>query len=183
MTKQYGPDRLLEQFRKPQSEIEATVAEMRKTGKYSIVRATDNGGLLAVEMSSFMHKLVEIEAAEFLAEAGYHVVLKNEMGQIITPDGYIYKFSYEQKTPHPPAQEGIGDGRRAIVKAMEHAKKKRADVVVIYDKYNLFHRSDIEKGIMAYEDLNKYRLKRVIVVSSYGNVYEHSHNKDRKNGG
>ena len=67
--------------------------------------------------------------------------------------------------------------RKAVNKALEHAKKKEADIAVIYDKHRTYNRSEIEAGIKRYEGLNKYRFKKIIVIGSSGNVHVHTHNK------
>ena len=52
---------------------------------------------------------------------------------------------------------------------------KGADVAVIYDKYKTYNRKTIEDGIHRYEQYNKYRFKKIIVIGSTGNVHVHVH--------
>lgn len=152
-------------YQKRQVEVEA----MRASGKYSSVEMGKGGGYVAIEKSRFTHKLEEIEAASILANKGYKVTLKNESGMGKTPDGYLFKASFEQRTPQ-------GGSYRNVVKGLEHAKKKSSDVAVLYDKYGIHTRSSIGKGLSQYEYLNKYRFKEVIVISKNGRVHRHKHN-------
>jgi hypothetical protein len=145
------------------------VEEMRKSGEYSIVEIGTGGGYLAIQKSKAKHNPEEIEAARILANKGYKVILKDEAGSIKTPDGFIFSASFEQKTP-------TSKGAKGVNKSLEHAKLKRADMAVIYDKYETYNRSDIEKGVILYESLNKYRFKGIIVISNRGNIHRHKHN-------
>lgn len=169
MAKDYGADRMVEKYAQPFDAVKKQVEEMKASGKYSTVEMTNNGGIFAIENGKARHKLEEIEAGRHMAKSGYHVTLKDETGYTKTPDGYVYSFSFEQRTPNT-------DGARSVMKSLEHAKTKSSDVAVIYDKYHKYNRNTIEKGLSVYEQYNKYRLKRIIVISKSGNVYEHSHN-------
>ncbi len=153
------------EYRKRESEVNDMIA----SGKYQSVKMSSGGGYVAVEKSTFKHKPEELEAANILAGKGYKVILKNESGIGKTPDGYLFKVSYEQRTP----QRG---SYKNIVKGLEHAKKKTSEVAVLYDKYNVHTRSSVEKGLSQYEYLNKYRFKEVIVISKDGRVHKHKHN-------
>ena len=131
----------------------------------------ENGtGWVAIEKSSIRHKPEEIEAANHLANKGYKVTLADEAGSEIVKDGKLFTASFEQKTPTAQGEKGVN-------KALEHAKKKEADIAVIYDKHRTYNRSEIEAGIKRYEGLNKYRFKKIIVIGSSGNVHVHTHNK------
>lgn len=169
MAKDYGADRMVEKYAQPFDEVRKQVEEMKSSGKYSTVEMTNNGGIFAIENGKARHKLEEIEAGRHMAKAGYHVTLKDETGYTKTPDGYVYSFAFEQKTPN------VG-GAYSVRKALGHARLKGADVAVIYDKHSVYHRNVIENGISLFEEKNTYRFKRIIVVSKSGNVYEHSHN-------
>lgn len=170
MAKDSGADRMVEKYAQPFDEVRKQVEEMKASGKYSTVEMTNNGGIYAVEKGKARHKLEEIEAGRHMAKAGYHVTLKDETGHVKTPDGKVFSFTFEQKTPD------VG-GARSVLKAMEHARSKQSDVVVIYDKHSVYHRNIIDRGISLYEQyIHNYRFKRIIVVSKSGNVYEHSHN-------
>lgn len=169
MAKDSGADRMVEKYAQPFDEVRKQVEEMKASGKYSTVEMTKNGGIFAVEKGKARHKLEEIEAGQHMAKAGYQVTLKDETGAVKTPDGYIYSFTFEQRTPSTK-------GSRSVMKALEHAKSKPADIAVIYDKNYVYHRETIEQGLSLYEHYNDYRFKRIIVISKSGNVYEHSHN-------
>ncbi|MBP5664349.1 MAG: hypothetical protein J6X16_08790 [Bacteroidales bacterium] len=169
MSKDYGGDRMVEQMSQPYADVKKKVEEMKASGKYSEVEMTSTGGIYAVEKGKAHHKPEEKEAAKHMAKAGYQVTLKDETGDVKTPDGYVYSFTFEQRTAN------VG-GARSVMKALEHAKKKTADVAVIYDKHYVYHRDTIEHGLSLYEHYNSYRFKRIIVISKSGNVYEHSHN-------
>ncbi len=150
----------------------AEVAEMRASGKYSSVEMSENGtGWVAIEKSSAKHKPEEIEAAHHLADKGYKVTLTDEAGSEVVKDGKLFTASFEQRTP-------TASGSKGINKALEHAKKKGADVAVIYDKHRTYNRSEVEAGIRQYESYasNKYRFQKIIVIGSTGNVHVHKHN-------
>lgn len=171
MVKRYGPDRLVEQYHMPFAEVGKTVAKMKASGKYSEVEQTSNGGIFAIENGKARHKADEIAAGKHMANAGYHVTLKDETGMVKTPDGHVFSFTYEQKTPS-------AGGAKSVLKALEHARKKPADVAVLYDKHAVYNRKVVEHGIRLYEQLiDNHKFKRIIVISKSGNVYEHSHNK------
>ena len=145
------------------------VGRLRMSGRYSSVDIGKGGGWLAIEKSRFPHKPEEIEAARILGDKGYKVMLKNESGMERTPDGYLFKASFEQRTPQ-------GGSYRNVVKGLEHAKKKSSDIAVLYDKHGVHTRSSIEKGLSQYEYLNKYRFKEIIVISKDGRIHRHKHN-------
>ena len=153
-------------YRNRQAEVET----MRQSGKYSSVEVGKGGGYVAIEKSTAKHKPEELEAARILAEKGYKVTLKDEGGQVMTPDGYLFSASFEQRTP-------TKDGANTIRNALFHARDKRANVALIYSKGGVFSRESVEQGIRLYEDANSYRFKRIIVVSDKGNVHRHKHNK------
>lgn len=151
------------EFRKRENEI----AELLATGEYSSITMSDSGGgYVAIEKSIMKHKPEEIEAATILANNGYKVKLKDEAGQATTPDGEIFKISFEQSTPESAPTH----------KALEHAKDKKAKIAVIYDKYHIYHRENIDNGIKRYEFYNKYRFEQIIVVTKDGKIHKHRHN-------
>lgn len=152
-------------YRKRQAEAAAMLAG----GRYSSVEMGRGGGYVAIEKSPARHKAEELEAARILADKGYKVVLKNESGEVRTPDGYLFKASFEQRTP----QGGSVNNFRS---ALEHARNKGADLALIYDKYHVYHRSTVENGLRQYEMRNGYRFKRVIVISHDGKIHRHRHN-------
>lgn len=147
----------------------AEVAAMRASGKYSSVEMGKGGGWLAIEKSTARHKSEELEAARILADKGYKVTLKDEAGGKITPDGFLFKASFEQRTPQ------VGSSKN-FVKGLEHAKKKSSNIAVMYDKYGVHTRTSVETGLSQYEYLNKYRFKEIIVISKDGRIHRHKHN-------
>lgn len=168
MAKDYGCDRMVEQMSQPYADVKKKVEAMKASGKYSEVEMTSNGGIFAVEKGKFRHKPEEVEAGKHMAKAGYQVTLKDETGDVKTPDGYVYSFTFEQRTP---TKGGV-----SFKYALKHAASKKANVAVIYDKHQVYHRYDVENGLKQFELHSKYRFKKIIVVSKSGNVYEHSHN-------
>ena len=150
------------------------VKMMKASGNYSAVKIF-NTGWIAIEKSSRKHKRDEVEAAIHLARKGYKVTLTDEGGYATSPDGKIFKFVYEQRTPT------LATGAKGVKGAIQHAREKvtqtqNIDVALIYDKYRRFNRKDIEDGIKLYEKNNKHRFKRIIVVSANGNIHIHIHN-------
>lgn len=169
MAKTSGGVRTYRQGSSTYRKRQAEVAAMRASDRYSSVEMGRGGGWLAIEKSRFPHKPEEIEAARILADKGYKVTLINESGMERTPDGYLFKASFEQRTPQ-------GGSYRNVVKGLEHAKKKSSDIAVLYDKHGVHTRSSIEKGLSQYEYLNKYRFKEIIVISKDGRIHRHKHN-------
>ncbi len=148
----------------------AEVAVMRSSGLYSSVDMAKNGtGWVAIEKGNARHKPEEIEAAHHLADKGYKVTLGDETGSVTVPDGRIFSATFEQRTPNARGPKGVN-------KALEHAKKKRANIAVIYDKNRLYDRRIVEGGIRLYEAHNKFRFQKIIVVGSSGSVHVHTHN-------
>lgn len=123
-------------YRKRQAEVET----MRASGLYSSVEMGKGGGYVAIEKSPARHKPEELEAARILADKGYKVTLKNESGQVRTPDGYLFNASFEQRTP-------IGNSARNIRSALYHGRDKKADIPVLYMKGNGHTRKSVEDGI------------------------------------
>ncbi|MCC8117277.1 MAG: hypothetical protein LIP09_00800 [Bacteroidales bacterium] len=173
-------------FAKRQSEV----AQMRMSGHYSAVKMY-NSGWVAIQKSEAKHFRSEIEVAIFLAKKGYKVTLKSEAGNVKTPDGYVFNYSFEQSTPKSRsgvvgAYQAIDHGADKIRKDWTANRNKpdykplKIDVALIYDKYKKFSRSDIEQGLKMFEQKEKrIRYKKIIVISSKGNVHVHRHN-DKK---
>ena len=84
--------------------------------------------------------------------------------------GKIFKISYEQHTPEGSTYQNMN-------KALEHAKKKNADIAVVYMKYNKHTRESVESGVIEYERLNNYRFNRILIVTKDGKIHIHKHNK------
>lgn len=155
------------EYRKRENEIK----DMMASGKYQSVKMSSGGGYVAIEKSTSKHKPEEIEAANILANKGYKVILKDEAGQIKSADGTIFLATFEQRTPT----------QSKFKKSLEHAKSKntenqKIDIAVVYDKYRIYNKKDVEIGIKDYESQNKYRFKQIIVISNKGNVHKHRHN-------
>ncbi|MBQ9312187.1 MAG: hypothetical protein IJ213_03975 [Bacteroidales bacterium] len=173
MAKVSGGTRVLKRGSREYNKRKEEVYQMQKSGKYSSVKMTDRGGYVAIEKSRAKHKAEEIEAAEILANKGYKVILKDEAGDVRTPDGYLFKVSFEQRTPQ-------GDGFKNVNNCLKHARDKRVEISVIYDKYHKYHRKDIEKGLQYYESISGYRFKEIIVIAQDGKIYKHEHNNQKR---
>ena len=172
MAKTAGGVRTYRQDSSTYRKRQAEVAVLRASGRYSSVEMGKGGGWLAMENSTARHKPEEMEAARILADKGYKVTLKDEatgLHGVKTPDGYLFNVSFEQRTPQ------VG-GAKSFSNSLEHAKSKRADIAVVYDRNKVYNRKEVEDGIRRYEQYNAYRFKRIIVVSARGNVHRHKHN-------
>lgn len=170
MAKTSGGVRTYRQGSSTYRKRQAEVAAMRASGRYSSVEMGKGGGYVSVEKSTAKHKPEELEAARILADKGYKVTLKDEGGQVRTPDGYLFSASFEQRTP-------TKDGANTIRNALYHARNKGADVAVIYSRNHAFTRGSVENGIKLYEQSHDYKFKRIIVVADNGNVHRYRHNK------
>ena len=171
MAKTSGGVRTLKTGSREYRKRESEVNEMIASGKYQSVKMSSGGGYVAIEKSTFKHKPEELEVANILASKGYKVILKNEAGQIKSADGTIFSATFEQRTPK----------QSRFKKSLEHAKnknteKQKIDIGVVYDKYRIYNKKDVEIGIKDYESQNKYRFKQIIVISNKGNVHIHRHN-------
>lgn len=190
--KDYGVDRTVESGSMEYNARMAEAQAMLASGLYSSVEmCKDGGGYVAIEKGKAKHKKEEIEAAHHMADAGYKVVLKDETGQTTTPDGYVFNYSFEQRTPNPKGDRPLRReiGVQSVKKALDHGAEKarkgaNIDVAVIYDKYHSYDRNVVEAGIRRYEQYNNrnrmFRFKRIIVISKSGKVYEHYHNDIQK---
>ena len=173
MGKTWGGNRTVANSSREYVRRQQEVGRMRASGKYSAVKfSKEGGGYVAIEKSKDKHSRDEIEAAWHLAHKGYKVILKDEsnpLHKIKTFDGYLYTASFEQRTP-------TGNAASTIKNALFHARDKRAEISVIYTKKSAFTRQAIEQGIRDYETRTRYRLKKIIVVSSTGEIHVHRHN-------
>lgn len=134
MAKQSCGTRMLTAGSKNYNNRKSKVEEMKASGLYSSVTfMEDGGGYVAIQKSRAKHKQDEIDAANLLAKKGYEVILKDESGEIKTPDGYLFSCTFEQRTP-------TKEGSITIKNALRHAKDKRAEVAVIYSKNHVFSR-------------------------------------------
>ena len=150
------------------------VQRMKDSGLYSSVEFSEKGGgYVAIEKSSMKHTAEELEAAGFLADNGYKVILLNEAGSITTPDGYVFTYSHEQITPEGSTSENI-------LQSLRHAKSKKADVALLYMKHNRHTRKTVEDGIKEFERVNQksgYRFKQILIVTPDGRIHKHKHNQ------
>ncbi len=83
---------------------------------------------------------------------------------------------FELKSPSPKQSKSEALDN-SIKKALNHARKKGADIAVVYDKNGLYHRDNIERGLLDYEGKDQYRFMAILVLDKNGNVWEHTHNK------
>lgn len=130
-------------------------------------RAT--GGFYVVEKSKFPHKKEEIEAARIMADKGYKVYLKDETGEFSKGDGMIFTFSYEQITPDK------AKGAHGVKKCIEHAKLKRVQVSLIFDKYGRFSLREIREGITEYEKHNSYLFQKIMIIDKNTVIHTYRH--------
>ncbi len=161
------------------------------SGKYDIEKSyfSDTGAYVLFEKGHRYHA-DEIDVAIALADNGIIVKMTSEGGATnitaLTTKGTnkysegklgIEELTYEQATREK--QPEPGDAYKAVNNAIEHAKKKGADVAVIYDKHGYFHRGDIQAGITKYEShkSNTHRFKAILVVSQDHHVFEWTHDK------
>lgn len=51
-------------------------------------------------------------------------------------------------------------------------------MALIYDKNKIYHRKDVNQGILEFEAVNKEkRFKKFIVIEANGKIHHHNHNK------
>lgn len=156
--------------------LQKEVDAMRKCGKYESVWLSLKGlGWVAIEKSPMKRTADEILAARYMADVGFKVILKNEAGQAITADGFIFSFAFEQKTPYTKSSNGI-------YKALRHARSKSTsnlpiDVAVIYDKFGYYLKQDIEVGIKEYERNHRTRFRGIVFITKTGAVKVFRHNR------
>ena len=176
MVKLSGGSRKLKGGSKEYNAREKEFADMMQSDKYSQGYFSEKGGgYYVVENSKARHKPEELEAARFLADKGYKVTLKDEGSQgfkIKTPDGRLFNATFEQRTP-----DGKNNTSDNIKSALRHARDKKADNVVIYQKYGKHSRKDVENGIKQYEEKSTHRFNGIIIVTKDGRIHRHGHNK------
>lgn len=144
-----------------------------------------SGGYL-IAMNGHKFKDEEREAMKAMADAGFIVVATPEKGDVWIStrtkdgnpkysDGLLMGNVFEQKTPKP---KGVTQDElnQSVKKALGHALEKKAKIAVIYDKYESYHRHNIEAGMNEFERHNDYRFKAILVVDSKGKIHEHIHN-------
>ena len=155
------------------------------TGKYDKDLSffnSSNGGYLLYAKGRKMDNM-EYNAATFMAVKGYQMTMTPEGGKenILTyikgkpryGDGLVSITSYEQRSPKA---SNDATARKTVENAINHARKKGANIAVVFDFSRSFKKSDVAHGVKHYEDT--YRdaryssVKAVIVVSGSGNVHE-----------
>jgi hypothetical protein len=125
-----------------------------------------SGGYYVIENSPATHKPEEIEAARIMANQGYKVKLKDESGEVRTPDGEIFNVGFEQSTP-----SGESESVNNFKNALEHARDKpNAKAAVVYMKYANHTRETIGKAIDKYSQYNSKKLD-VFVVTRDGRIH------------
>lgn len=143
---------------------------------------SSTGGYLLYAKGRKMDNM-EYNAATFMAVKGYQMTMTPEgSGEYILAyvkgkprygDGLVSITSYEQRSP-----KALNDAtaRKTVENAINHARKKGANLAVVFDYSRSFEKSDIAHGAKHYEDTYrnaKYSsVKAVIVVSGSGNVHE-----------
>lgn len=144
-------------------------------------------GGYVIAMNGSKHSSEEHDAARAMADDGLIVTLtpeggvqfrtgKNKDGGYTYADGLVKGWTYEQATKHPKKLDAQSLAK-SVDGALKHAYDKRAQIPLIYDKYGVFHRQNIEDGLKRFEERNKYRFKAILVVDQKGNVWEHRHNE------
>ena len=143
---------------------------------------SSTGGYLLYAKGRKMDNM-EYNAATYLAIKGYQVKMTPEgsgkyalaivNGKSRYGDGFISLTSYEQRSSTP-----INDAtaRKTVENAINHARKKGANIAVLFDYNRAFKLSDITHGTKHYEDAYRNAkhssVKTLIVVSGRGNVHE-----------
>ena len=170
MAKISGGVRTLKGGSKQYTSRELEVKQMQESGLYSSVELSiKGGGYVAVEKSTKNKTEEELKAARHLADKGYKVVLKDEAGQLTIHDGRIFSYSFEQRTP---------EGSTAVnfTSALRHARDKKAEIALVYMKYNLHTKQSVVDGLKEYEKKSKYRFNQIIIVTKDGRIHRHKHN-------
>ena len=188
MAKANGSTRLVQPTAASKAENLSDFNAKMATGKYevSLSSISASTGAYVVYMMGHEYHKEEMEAAKYLADNGFNVVLTPEgpsyeiyatniqKGKF--SDGTVSQITYEQSTP-----KGIViDAQTTVRGAIRHANLKHSEIALIYDRHSLFHREDIEKGMQYYQQSDKTwkkKAKVVLVVNSKGEVWEHQFDK------
>ena len=102
-----GGNRVLKSGSKEYTARELEVKQMRESGLYSVVHLSKSGGgYYAIQKSEKKKTVDEIKAAQLMANKGYKMILKDEAGELTTPDGWVFKYTYDQNTPDKRTKEG-----------------------------------------------------------------------------
>lgn len=161
-----------------------------QTGKYDLERSIlfENGGFLllykdrGVVESNLEAFNNEYNVAIMMAREGYQMIMTPEKGEEFVlaryngknkyGDGKISVTSYEQRTLSPINEEF----RINVMNAINHARKKNAEIAVLFDNKGLLHRNHIAGGmndfIKKMQGAFHQSVKMVITVNSKGEVHE-----------
>lgn len=184
-SKMYGTTRAVTPTTKAINASHSKYLNAINTGKYDKELSFFNsstGGFLLYTKSRTMDNM-EYNAATLMAVKGYQMTMTPEGGKenvlIMVKgnprygDGRIAVTSYEQRSPKAASE---ATARVTAENAINHARKKGADIAVIFDFDRSFKLTDIQHATTHYE--KKYRdakynsVKALIVVSGSGNVHE-----------
>ncbi len=165
MVKLSGGSRSLKGGSREYSRREVEFHQLMNSGRYSSGYFSDKGGgYYIVENSRAKHKPEELEAARFMADKGYIVTLTDEAGSVKTPDGKIFRASFEQSTPE-------GDSVNNFNKCLNHAKEKPdATAAVVYQKKGRHTKETIRQAIKSYSEHNNKKLD-VYVITRDGRIH------------
>lgn len=144
-------------------------ARMATSGYSKGYFSVSGGGFYVVTRSKYPHKKEELEAAHILADHGYKVYLQDEVGSVSKGDGVIFTFSYEQITPDKAS------GAHGFKKCLEHAKLKRVQISLVFDKNRRFVPADIYGGVALFEKHFTYRFSKMIVIDNSGKIHTYKH--------
>lgn len=142
----------------------------------------NTGGYLLYSSQRKMDNM-EYNAATFMAMKGMQITMTPEGrdGYALTVvngkpkygDGKVSITSYEQRSPKAISE---ATARKTVENAINHARKKGAEIAVVFDYSRSFKVQDIKHGAEHYErnhaDTKYKSVKTVIVVSGSGNVHE-----------
>ena len=190
MAKAFGNTRIVQPSTAGKAANLADFNNRMASGLYDASKSSVSpvSGAYVAYMTGHNYFTEEMEAAQFLANAGFNVVLTPEgngyeiyatnvkKGNYKYSEGTVSQITFEQATP----KSMINTAETTIKNAIKHANTKHSNIALIYDRYSLFHREDIEKGMKEYQKSDKAwqkKVKAVLVVNSKGEVYEHQFEK------
>lgn len=159
--------------------------EKMSTGLYDMSRSfISSSGAYVAYMKGHNYHEEEIEVAKALADTGLNVVLTPEGdgyeiyatnfsgGTYKYSEGTVSQFTFEQKTP----DHIENTAKQTVRSAIKHANTKRSQIALIYDRYSLFSRDNIEEGMKYYQQHDnawRKKVKAILVVNSKREVWEH----------
>lgn len=131
-----------------------------------------------------------MEIARGFAQNGINIILTSEQNMMLArrwvydkdkhtinprfAEGTANGIVYEQKTTNYDATNFVGN----VIKAINHANDAKADIAVVYDRYGLLNRNNIEDGMNKFLKKNSHpKIKAVVVFDKDLNMYEHHWNK------